>query len=97
MDEPNAEEVARRLRAALAYAEMPQAEAAKVIGKGLSTLARTLDAKGGELRAATWDEVWKIADACGLPRAWFSADLARLQEIVPDDLPHFPNDTGRPR
>jgi hypothetical protein len=95
MSEPDPKEAARRLRAAIAYAGMPQSEAAQVIGKGLSTLARTLDAKGGELRPATWDEVWKIADACGLPRAWFTADLTRLQEIVPDDMPHFPNDTVR--
>jgi hypothetical protein len=91
---PDPEEAARRLRAAIAYAGMSQPDAARVIGKGLSTLARTLDAKGGELRAATWDEVWKIADACGLPRAWFTADLTRLQEIVPDGQPRFANDSG---
>jgi hypothetical protein len=51
--------------------------------------------KGADgIRPASWGELWRFADAVGLPRAWFSADVTRFQEIVPDELPRFPNDTG---
>jgi hypothetical protein len=93
--EPNPEEAARRLRAAIAYVGLGQPEAAKILGTSVPTLARMLGRKGEDgIRPATWGELWRAADKLGLPRAWFVADLTRLQQIVPDDRPRFPNDNG---
>jgi hypothetical protein len=93
--EPDPEEAARRLRAAIAYVGLGQPEAAKVLGTSVPTLARMLGRKGEDgIRPATWGELWRAADKLGLPRAWFVADLTRLQQIVPDDRPRFPNDNG---
>lgn len=95
---PDPEESARRLRAAIAYVGISYDEAAQAVGISVSTLTRTLGKKGVDrLRPATWDELWRFAAAFDLPRAWFTFDMARLQEIVPDDLPRFPNDVGSER
>jgi transcriptional regulator with XRE-family HTH domain len=93
--EPDPEEAARRLRAAIAYVGISQEEAAKVLGVSIPTLARMLGRKGVDrMRPASWGELWRFADAYKLPRAWFVADVRRLYQIVPDELPSFPNDTG---
>jgi len=93
--EPDPEEAARRLRAAIAYVGIGYEEAAKTLGVSIPTLARMLGRKGRDrMRPATWGELWRFADALGLPKAWFTADIAQLHNIVPDDLPSFPNDTG---
>lgn len=58
----------------------------------------TLDRITGKpTRGANSDDLWRIADACGLPREWFTADLERLWEIVPPGRPVFvrPDDARR--
>ena len=90
--EPDPEEAARRLRAAIAYVGVTQEDAAKALGVSVATLARMLARKGIETRALTWAELWRAADNLGLPRAWFTADIARIHEVVPDEMPHFPGD-----
>lgn len=93
--EPDPEEAARRLRAAIAYVGASQEEAADVLGVSIPTLARMLGRKGADrMRPASWGELWRFADAYKLPRAWFTADIARIHQIVPDKLPSFPNDVG---
>lgn len=94
---PDPKEAARRLRAAMAYVGLSDAEAAEAIGVSVATLARMKVRKGSEIRSATWDELWRAADAFGLPRAWFTFDMARLAEIVPDDMPGFSKDVGSAR
>jgi transcriptional regulator with XRE-family HTH domain len=93
--DPDPDEAARRLRSALAYVGLSQTEAAKAMGVSIATLARMLGRKGSDgVRPATWSELWRAADALGLPRAWFTADITKIHTIVPDELPSFPNDTG---
>jgi hypothetical protein len=93
--DPDPDEAARRLRAAIAYVGIPRPEAAKALGVSEPTLARMLGRKGSDgIRPATWSDLWRAADAFGLPRAWFTADISRIHEIVPDELPNFPNDMG---
>jgi transcriptional regulator with XRE-family HTH domain len=87
------DEAARRLRAAIAYLNLSQDQAAEIIGVSKATLARMTKSKGNEFRPATWGQLWKLADVGGLPRAWFTADISRLHEVVPDEMPHFPGDT----
>jgi transcriptional regulator with XRE-family HTH domain len=67
-------ETARRVRAARAYAGLSVTELANRIGLGLQTIKRIESGK----RAARRFEVWAIAEACGLPREFFEADLDLL-------------------
>jgi hypothetical protein len=86
---PDQDEAVRRVRAALAYAGMDGITAMRVLSISRSTLQRLVGRKGSESRRVDWAELWLVADACGLPREWFSADLSRLAEIVPADAPLF--------
>lgn len=61
-----------------------------------ATLARMLHMKGDDRKTIDWSDMWTLADALGIPRSWFTADLARLGEIVPDGLPAFPTEPERP-
>lgn len=91
-------ETARRLRAAIAYAgsskEFGRAGAARAMGVTEGKVDRMIGTKPGNRLLPTWDERWALADAVGLPREWFSADLGRLAEIVPDDAPRFATPVG---
>jgi transcriptional regulator with XRE-family HTH domain len=78
-------EVARRVRAARAYAGLSVNELAGRIGLGLQTIKRIESGK----RTARRFEVWAIAEACNLPREFFEIDLdllsrraAALQEAL---------------
>lgn len=82
------EEVARRVSAARAYARLGRQELADALHISASTLDH-IEGKRRSFRGAEWSELWAIADACGLPREWFSADFSRLAEIVSDG-PTFP-------
>jgi transcriptional regulator with XRE-family HTH domain len=84
-------EVARRIRAALAYGDIGRVQAAELLGASQSTLARYIS--GRTHYKPDLQLLWGLADACGLPREWFVADLSRLVEIVPAGLPVF----SRPR
>jgi hypothetical protein len=85
-------EIARRINAALAYASFAKntREVREGLQETLSVSTRTLDRMLGkgtngaeQLRHVHWDDLTKIADYCQLPPEFFSADLARLHEIVP--------------
>lgn len=65
----------------MAYAGFKRPELAKKAHVSPATLDRIT---GKPQRGAEWSDLWRIADACGLDREWFSADLSRLHEIVTD-------------
>src|SRR6476661_8134546 len=67
-------EVARRVRAARAYAGLSVNELAAKIGLGLQTIKRIESGK----RTARRFEIWAIAEACCLPREFFEIDLELL-------------------
>jgi len=60
------------VRAALAYAGLGIDEAISKIGGafGAATLRRITST--AHPRGASLDELWLIADACGVPRSWFA-------------------------
>lgn len=84
--QPNQEELAARIRAAQGYAGLDRKAMAKVLNTTPATLDRKLR-KRQEVSALTWDDAWAVADATGLPLAFFAADFDRLHELVPDDVP----------
>jgi transcriptional regulator with XRE-family HTH domain len=86
MNEQERIEGARRARAAVAYAGLKANELAAAIHASPATTGRILS---GTRKETTHDELWKIADACTLPREWFSADFSRLSEVVPAGQPTF--------
>lgn len=77
-------EVARRVRAAMSYGDLSRDAAAAAMHVSPSTLDRIAGKRTSRPRGADWAELWRLADASGLPREWFSADLERLPEIVTD-------------
>jgi predicted transcriptional regulator len=86
MDERERVEGGRRAKAALAYAGKTAPEIAPELGMSEPTFGRLL---AGMRKETSWDDLWKIADCCTLPREWFSADIMRLSEIVPAGQPTF--------
>lgn len=86
---PDQDEAVRRVRAALAYADMDAATAMRRLSISRSTLSRMTGRAGGERRRVDWADLWAVADACGLPREWFSVDLALLAYCVPEGAPVF--------
>jgi hypothetical protein len=83
-------EIARRIGAAMAYAEIGKrnGQVREELCATLGVSARTLDrmlGKGVQTpRHTPWEELRVIAEYCGLPPEWFSADLSRLHLIVPE-------------
>jgi transcriptional regulator with XRE-family HTH domain len=67
-------ELARRVRAARAYAGLSVSELANRVGLGLQTIKRIESGK----RTARPFEVWAIAEACELPREFFDLDFKDL-------------------
>src|SRR3954453_8543251 len=67
-------EVARRVRAARAYAGLSIQELAARVGIGLQTLKRIENGR----RKPSGPELLAIAEACGLPREFFDLDLDLL-------------------
>lgn len=80
MQEPEQPETARRIKAALAYGNVSRGDAARVMDVSKAHLDR-FTAKEPRY-APSWDQLWRLADRCGLPPEWFSADLTRIAEIV---------------
>lgn len=80
-------ETARRVRAAIAFGRLSRPQAAEAMRVSLARLERITGTRGSEASLATWQELWRLADAAGLPPEWFSADLSRLREIVPPGMP----------
>lgn len=82
-DRPDPEEVARRVRAAQAYAKLSREQLGAAIGKSGSVIDE-ITGKRSRLRGASWEELRAIASRCGVPFEWFWADFGRLGEIAPD-------------
>lgn len=75
----------------MAYAGLRRSELARATGISASNLDRMTAGR----RAASWAELWAIADACGVPREWFTVEIARFFEIVPEGMPRFSNSATR--
>lgn len=75
-------ELLRRVRAAVAYTDKPQTEIAEALDISERTFERW---KGGEGIQRPRVNLPIIAGACGIPEAFFYADLSRLEELVPSD------------
>jgi transcriptional regulator with XRE-family HTH domain len=85
-------EAGRRARAAVAYSGLGDKAVAAAMGFSTSTLQRIYS---GQREQTAWDDLWAIADACSVPREWFSADIERLGEIVAEGMPAFPTPDQR--
>jgi len=88
MSAPEHQETGRRIRAALAYGRVPRKDAAAAMHVQESHLDR-YTSRTDERYTPGWEDLWNLADLCGLPREFFSADFDRLSEIVPADAPRF--------
>lgn len=89
-------EVARRIRAAMAYGRLSRAEVARIFSVNPTHLDRYTSGRTDYVPAA--ELLWELADQCDLPREFFYADLERLAELVPDDAPRWtPSQRARAR
>lgn len=79
----------------MAYANIRRAELAAQLDYSEATLDRMTGRRAGSPRDVDWRVLWRIADACGVPREWFTADIDRLWEIVPEGMPMFVNRARR--
>ena len=70
VDEPQQPEIGRRIRAAMAYSGISREAAADAMSVSTSHLDR-FTARKASGYAPTWTQVWKLADACELPREFF--------------------------
>lgn len=89
-------EMARRIRAAMAYGDVSRERAAVVMKVSTGDLSRLYGKKGKETKSATVQQLWDLADEAGLPAEFFSADLTRLVDIVAPGEPvrSTPRDPG---
>lgn len=71
----------------MAYGSVTRTDAAAAMNVSASHLDRFTAKTAGY--APNWEQLWALADLAGLPREWFSADLERLGDIVPEDMPRF--------
>lgn len=69
-------EAAARVRAAATYASKEYKDIAAATGIGESTILRI--ASPSKPRGAKLEELWLIADACGVPRAFMEEGFAPL-------------------
>lgn len=83
MGDPDPYDVARRVRAARAYSKLSREALAEALGYSPSTID-LIEGKRAIPRGASWTELGKVAEATGLPFEFFTADFARLPEIVPE-------------
>lgn len=72
-------ELAKRIRAAMAYAGVTERELADCIGVSRATISRTVASS----RIPRRMELREIADVCGVPLGFFTADWHHLDE--PED------------
>lgn len=75
-------EAANRIRAAIAYSAKEHAEIAEISGVPVHTIRRIVSTKNP--RGADLEELWLLADACGVPR-WFVENGYALPEQDADD------------
>lgn len=73
----------------MAYADIKRSELAALLDYSESTIDRMTGRRNTAARETDWRDLWKIADACDVPREWFTADIERLHEIVPEGMPTF--------
>lgn len=66
----SAPQIAARVRAALAYAALRYEDVDARTGRGMTAAKLRRIASATQPRGATLDELWAIADACNVPRAW---------------------------
>lgn len=71
-------DAAARVRAAIGYSGLEYDELERKTRIGKSTLAR-IAARSGKPRGASRDELWKIADACRVPRDFMDHGFLILQ------------------
>lgn len=71
-------EVARRTRAALAYAGLEQTDVIERAGISSATLARIVSKT--KPRGASIEELWQIADACQIPRRFMEDGFEPLRD-----------------
>lgn len=90
-------ETQARVRGAHAYAKLSRAALAEAIAVSPSSLDKFEGTKPAR-EAPDWDVLARIAQACGLPFEFFTADFSRLWEIVPEGMPVLsrPRDGVRP-
>jgi len=65
--------LAARVRAAIAYSGMQADEVAERIGGEISVAMLRRITSSTRPRGASLDELWKIAEVCGVPRSWFES------------------------
>lgn len=90
---PDPHEMAARINAAAAYANLSRTGMARALRIHPSTYDR-MTGKRSATRGATWAECARVAEVAGLPYAFFGADFLRLPEISPPELP-LPRDDPR--
>lgn len=73
----------------MGYGDIRRPQLAEALNVSASTLDRWTKGTTGKWRNIGWGDLWIVADTCGVPREWFSADIGRLREIVPPDQPRF--------
>lgn len=91
------DETARRVRAAISYGDLSRAEAAEALGVSTRTLDRIMGKGGRAARGADLPGLWRLADACGMPREWFSVNMGRLGLAVDEGGPTFTRPSDDPR
>lgn len=79
----------------MAYGNVGRVEMAAELGYSRATLDRMTGGRSGQPRTVDWSDLWRIADYCGVPREWFTAEIDRLWEIVPEGMPVFVNPSRR--
>src|SRR4051794_19514722 len=82
-DEPH--RTAARVRAAIAYSGKGHDEIGRATGLGIGKVRRI--ASPANPRGASVLELWSIADACGVPRAWLEVGRWDDAEVAPVPQP----------
>jgi hypothetical protein len=81
----SADTIAARVRAALAYANIKLTDKGSPVKVGSisqATMARIISPTNP--RGASVEELWAIADACGVPRSFMEEGFAPLERPVSD-------------
>lgn len=90
-------EIARRIRAAMAYSRTERKEIKDALNVSLSTVDWMIGTRrSGTPSGASHQQMDVIADVCGLPRDWFKFDIDKLDQIpLPGTLISRPGVTER--
>lgn len=88
--EPDNAEIARRLRAAMAYRNRTREHIGQLLGIKPRTVSRCMSET--DPRTLTTAAQWYLSARLRLPREWWTADFSRLAEIAPREQPTVPDD-----